>query len=158
MDAPWPYGLLPDRLFPNGRIWFHYPWITDQHEALVVHANWVKVQATKKTKLMRDGLWLLDAADSQCAAADATSIAMLRDNCSRLCWPIEYAPPGKPERLRRKSCAVLHREDALQRRRIASAQLSSRVAELQAQLWHPSAYAAIGGGCQQGARGTRQHS
>ena len=43
------YAPLDEELFPNGKIWWSYPWLADKKRAFLVHTNWNKQQ--KKSRL-----------------------------------------------------------------------------------------------------------
>ena len=135
------YGLLQDAHFPNGKIWWSYPWLADKRAAYIVHANWV--QRGKKSRLVRDNLWQLDDTDERCA----TEYRLIARGCHKLCHPVLWAEPGSRVRVL-KSCASLNREDDRQvRRRALKWARNGTWGELRGTLWHPSAYHALGHGC-----------
>lgn len=138
------HGVLSDAHFPNGKIWFLYPFWADKHGAFLVHANWVI--RSKKQRLMRDRLWFLDSNDEACVAG----LDPFVDNCSHLCVPIASSAPGSGTRMH--SCSYLNSADDGQARRwgkqreveLGKPPSRQRHEVPHGFFWHPSAYAAIG--------------
>ena len=127
------YDALHERQFPNGKIWWSYPWLADKRIALIVHANWNKQQ--KKSRMMRDMLWFTAPGDERCAADFDPHEA----ECSKLCRPVAYAAPGDAK-VHLKKCSDLQREDGLQLMRLLKAGKNGTRPGL---MWHPSAYRSI---------------
>ena len=132
------YEPLHDLEFPNGKIWWSYPWEADKRLAYIVHANWNKQQ--KKSRLLRDGLWFLTKDDARCE----TEHDPMKRGCSKLCYPIAYAAPGgKPNY---KSCANLNHDDDYLSRKHGQRWAASnytKAPNLRGLLYHPMAYEAL---------------
>ena len=136
------YESLHERQFPNGKIWWSYPWLADKRSALIVHANWNKQQ--KKTRLMKDKLWFLADGDAQCAA----NFDPMHAGCSKLCLPIAYSAPGSKGPPLLKTCASLNKDDDYQARRHGSRAFNKGNGTWAGDaprgvFWHPTAYAAL---------------
>ena len=133
------YEALHDLAFPNGKIWFSYPWEADKRRAYIVHANWNKQM--KKSRLMRDNLWFLTPDDTQCRS----DIDPMRNGCSKMCYPIQYAAPGGAPR--NKTCSTLNKEDDSHVRRYyahwAKSNFTTTAPNLGGLLWDPMAYASL---------------
>jgi hypothetical protein len=134
------YEQLHDIQFPNGKIWWSYPWLADKRQAFLVHANWNKAQ--KKSRMVRDRLWFLTDGDGQCDA----SFDPLMQGCSKLCAPVAYSAPGGARHLLKK-CADLNKEDDYHARKQGGYYTRHNYtwANLRGQFWHPMAYAALPG-------------
>ena len=131
------YAILDDVQFPNGKIWWSYPWRADKRVAYIVHANWNKQQ--KKSRLARDALWFLTRADSQCD----TDVDPMAHGCNKLCHPVAYAAPGGNASF--KTCTDLNRDDDFQARKHGGRWASSKFVWKEGQpprgtFWHPTAY------------------
>lgn len=130
------FDQLHEQEFPNGKMWWSYPWAVDKRIAYIVHANWVKQQ--KKSRLLRDTLWFLTPTDAQCKP-DFDPYA---DNCSKLCSPISFVSPGDhPHNFRR--CHDLNRDDDYQTRKALQryqAKQNKSWPQLRGMFWHPRAY------------------
>ena len=132
--------VLPERLFPNGKIWWSYPWMADKRDAYIVHANWNKQQ--KKSRMARDRLWFLEPGDGRCAS----DFDPFQSGCTKLCAPVAYSAPGSAK-IALKGCRHLNREDDAMARRHGShwERHNHTWPSLRGQFWHPDAYAAIPG-------------
>ena len=128
------FGHLHERQFPNGKIWWSYPWLADKRTALIVHSNWNKQQ--KKARMLRDRLWFLSKGDGQCAP----DFDPLAAGCSKLCAPVAYSAPGS-NTINLKTCWHLQREDDYQvRKHVGRLRNQSCCGEVRGLFWHPLAY------------------
>lgn len=133
------YDQLHEQHFPNGKMWWSYPWAVDKRVAYIVHANWVKQQ--KKSRLLRDNLWFLEPSDTKCQAGFDPFV----DNCSKLCAPISFVAPGNRPHAH-KRCWDLNKEDDYQTRKARQRyDKNNSWPQLRGMFWHPRAYAAIPG-------------
>ena len=132
-------------------MWWSDPTEVDKRTSYLVHVNWVKQQ--KRSRMMRDGLWFLDATDEKCADGFDPMAAAGYPTCTKLCAPISYAPMNATIPRILKRCDQMNREDdfVLNHKVIRDYNKTGAFPAAMANLfWHPIAYAAAPPDCPKG--------
>jgi hypothetical protein len=146
------FARFAEREFPNGKLWWSYPMEVDKRTSYLVHVNWVKQQ--KRSRMMRDGLWFLDATDKNCADGFDPMAAAGYPTCTKLCAPISYAPMNASAPKILKRCDQMNREDdfVLNHKVARDYNRTGAFPAAMANLfWHPIAYAAVPTDCPKGS-------